>query len=68
MNAFISEFKEYLCETGIWAKELSAIRMQKTELEAEWNNLAKDTMNASTRNTSSIVSKSTLQKQDAFVF
>ena len=68
MNALISEFEEYLCETGIWAKELSAIRTQKAELEAEWNDLAKDTMNASTCNTSSIVSKLTLQKQDAFMF
>ena len=68
VNASISEFEEYLCKTGIWAKELSVVRTQKSELEAEWNNLEADAMNAATCNTSSIVSKITLQTQYAFMF
>ena len=44
MNALVSEFEESLCETGIWAKELSNIRTQKTDPEAGWDNLTKDTM------------------------
>ena len=68
MNALISEFEEYLCETGIWAKELADIRKQKEDLEAEWNNLAEGTANAANSKTSSIVAKLTLQKQDGFMF